>query len=73
MNIYDLSMPVDIDNKGVVYTKVINDLLKELKIIPDDKVEYISCSGTVKFIKVDKEEDIKMVINIYKSDYTTPE
>lgn len=67
INLYDTEMPVDISNKGVIYTKVIEDTLTFLDKIPDDSSEYVNCSGCCKFIKVEREEDIKMVINIYKS------
>jgi hypothetical protein len=64
--IYDHKMPVDISNKGVIYIKVIEDSLKELGIIPDDKVTYIECSGRTKFIKIDEDRKPKMVIRLLK-------
>lgn len=65
--ICDHKMPIDISNKGVVYTKVIEDSLKELGIIPDDKVQYINCSGRTKFIKIDEDREPMMIIRIFKS------
>jgi hypothetical protein len=66
--IFDIEMPIDISNKGVMYIKCIEDILVEEGIIPDDSIKYVNCSGRTKFIKVDKEEDIKMEVYISKSD-----
>lgn len=63
--IHNLDCPVDISNKGVIYTKVIEDLLVELGKIPDDSIEYINCSGSTKFIK---SEESLLEIRIYKSE-----
>lgn len=73
--IYDVECPVDISNKGVIYTKVIEDLLvnsnkgkdNNKSIIPDDSVNYINDSGRCKFIKVEEESEIRMEIRIFKS------
>jgi hypothetical protein len=66
--IFDIDMPVDISNKGVIYTKIIEDLLTKYKVIIDDKAEFINDTGRCKWIKVNSEEDIKMVVRISKSD-----
>lgn len=70
MNIvlYDMVMPVDISNRGAIYTKVIEDLLVGEKKIPDDSVAYINCSGSTRYVHVDKEDERKMEIKIFKSD-----
>ena len=65
--IFDEACPVDISNKGVIYTKVIEDLLVKEGIIPDDSVQYVNCSGRTKFILVEKSQK-KMEIHITKSD-----
>lgn len=65
--LYDTEMKVDVDNKGVIYTKVITDLLVAEGKIPDDSSEYVNDTGRCKFIKVDDEKDIKMVIKIWTS------
>ena len=56
--IFDIDMVVDISNKGVIYTKIIEDLLTEYKIIPDDKAEFINDTGRCKYIKVNTEDEI---------------
>lgn len=66
IDIYDTNMNVDVSNKGVVYTKVIEDLLVSEGKLPDDSAEYIEESGTCRFTKVEKEEDKRMVVSIYK-------
>jgi hypothetical protein len=73
--LHDIDMPIDVDNKGVVYTKIITDLLVNTNkgedsnktIIPDDSANYINDTGRCKFVRVNNEEDIKMVIRIWKS------
>ena len=65
--IFDIDMVVDISNKGVIYTKIIEDLLTEYKIIPDDKAEFINDTGRCKWIKVNTEEEIRMIVRISKS------
>lgn len=67
INLYDTSMNVDISNKGVVYIKVIEDLLVGEGVIPDDTVEYINCSGRVKYIQVEKESERRLELVILKS------
>jgi hypothetical protein len=65
--LYDTEMKVDVDNKGVIYTKVITDLLvKENKIL-DDSSQYVNDTGRCKFIKVNTEEERKMIIKIWES------
>ena len=66
--IFDIDMVVDISNKGVIYTKIIEDLLTEYKVIPDDKAEFINDTGRCKWIKVNTEDEIHMVVRINKSD-----
>ena len=59
----------DIDNLGWVYTKVIQDVLKDEGIIPDDDIRYIRKSGGCQFVSVDNEDDRKIVIRIKKNVY----
>lgn len=68
INLYDVEMPVDISNKGVIYIKVIEDLLKKEGKIIDDKIDFVNSSGGCKFVKVEDESEIKMEVKIYKSD-----
>jgi hypothetical protein len=75
MFLFDQNMPVDVDNKGVIFTKVITDLLvntnkdevNNKKIIEDDSSEYINDIGRCKWIKIKEEEQPKMIIRIWKS------
>ena len=60
-------MVVDCSNKGVIYTKILEDLLVEYGVLPDDKSEYINDTGRCKWIKVTNEDDIRMVIRVSKS------
>lgn len=65
--IFDVEMRVDVSNKGVIYTKVIEDLLvREGKLI-DDTSEYVNDSGRIKYVKVDTVEERKMIVRIYSS------
>lgn len=66
--IYDTEFPVDVSNRGVLYIKVIEDLLVTEEILKDDSAEYVNDSGRVKYIKVGDKKDKKMVINILSSD-----
>lgn len=66
--LYDKECPVDISNRGAIYTKVIEDLLVKEGIIPDDSIEYVNCSGRIKFIQEDDEKQKRMEIKIYNSD-----
>lgn len=59
----------DVDNLGWVYTKVIQDVLKDTGIIPDDDVRYIRKSGGCQFVPVASEDDRKIVIKISKNIY----
>lgn len=76
--IFDTECPVDISNKGVIYTKVIEDLLVNTNkdkednkhIIPDDSIEYINDSGRTKFVRILNKEDKKMEIRIFRSNNT---
>lgn len=65
--IYDTEFPVDVSNRGVIYTKVIEDLLVTEAILLDDSAKYVNDSGRVKYIKVEDKKDKKMVINILSS------
>lgn len=73
--IFDTECPVDISNKGVIYTKIIEDLLVNTNkdkednkhIIPDDSVNYINDSGRCKFVKIEDESEKRMEIRIFRS------
>ena len=60
----------DIDNLGWVYTKVIQDVLKDAGIIPEDDIRYIRKSGGCQFVEVETEDDRKILIKIKKNAYT---
>lgn len=66
--LYDTEMKVDVDNKGVVYTKVITDLLVTEGKLPDDSSDFVNDTGRCKFIKVSDKKDVKMVVKIWTSD-----
>lgn len=66
--IYDTEFPVDVSNRGVLYTKIIEDLLVTEGILVDDSAQYVNDSGRVKYIKVADKKDKKMIINILSSD-----
>jgi len=66
--IYDTEFPVDVSNRGVLYTKVIEDLLVTKGILIDDSAQYVNDSGRVKYIKIGDKKDKKMIINILSSD-----
>lgn len=66
--IYDTEFPVDVSNRGVLYIKVIEDLLVTEGILKDDSAEYVNDSGRVKYIRIGDKKDKKMVINILSSD-----
>ncbi len=55
LTIYCKSMPVDVDNKSVIFVKCFQDLLTKEKVIPDDSSEYIN-NVEYKWIKSDREE-----------------
>lgn len=67
--IFDTAFPVDVSNRGVIYTKVIEDLLVKCGKIVDDSAKYIVDSGRTRYILVGHPEEKQMVVNIYKSSY----
>lgn len=64
--IFSKEMPVDVDNKGALYFKVFQDIIKD-KYIQDDSSEYINDTGRVKWIKVNEDQEEKMIFRITKS------
>jgi hypothetical protein len=66
--IYDVSMATDISNRGAIYTKVIEDLLVSEGVIPDDKVQYINCSGSCRYVQVSRIEEKRMEVLIFSGD-----
>lgn len=67
--LYDTEFPVDVSNRGVIYTKIIEDLLVAKGMLQDDSAEYVNDSGRCKYVKIADKKDKKMVINILSSDY----
>lgn len=65
--LYNTGFKIDTSNKGVIYIKIIEDLLQELKKIPNDSINYVNCSGRTKCILVENKEEIRMEIYINKS------
>ncbi len=74
--IYAETMPVDIDNKGVMYFKCITDMMvKQYKILPEDDSEYITDTGRTVWIKVGhryKEQMILRVTELTKDNLNIP-
>lgn len=62
---YAEEMNVDVDNKGVIYHKVFADILKTLKVIPDDDGNYIRDTGRTVWIPTPKHRE-KMEFHISK-------
>ena len=56
----------DVDNQWI-WGKCFNDMLTELKIIPDDNVSIIKAAGEVEFFEVENFEDRKLVFVISKA------
>jgi hypothetical protein len=55
----------DLDNLWI-YTKVIQDLMVDEKIIPEDNVKYISQSMGFKYVPIPPDSTPAMVVEIYK-------
>jgi hypothetical protein len=55
----------DLDNLWI-YNKCFQDVLQDLKIIPDDNVQYITKPGSPEYFPVDTWEEAKIVYNIYQ-------
>ena len=55
----------DLDNLTFIYSKVIQDLLTELKIIPDDSIRYINKSLDLEHYETDTEDNQKLEIIIW--------
>ena len=53
----------DLDNLWI-YNKCFQDALKEVGVIPDDNIRYITSSAAPRFIPISREEDRKMVFII---------
>ena len=63
--IFAEEMSVDVDNKGVCYHKVFQDILVYNRIIPDDSSEYIRDTGRCVWIPTPKHKE-KMEFHISK-------
>ncbi len=59
----------DIDNLGWIYTKVIQDCLKDAGIIPEDNVSILSKSGGCQFVRVESVEERKLLVILRKNKY----
>jgi hypothetical protein len=66
--IRDMEMSTDVHNKGVIYHKIFNDLLKELNIIPDDNSSYVNEAGKTIFVPVTDSSWVGMEFNIYHNE-----
>ncbi len=64
--IFSKEMPVDVDNKGALYFKIFQDIIKD-KYIKDDSSEFINDTGRVKWIKINEDQEEKMIFRITKS------
>lgn len=63
--IYAETMPIDVDNKGVLYTKCITDLMvKKFNLLPDDSSEYITDTGRTVWVKVGHRYKEKMILRV---------
>lgn len=58
---------IDASNKGVIYTKVIEDLLVSEGKLVDDSPAYVNDTGRIKLTIVQTEAERKMIVRIYKS------
>lgn len=65
--LYDTQFPVDVSNKGVIYTKIIEDLLVSENKLPDDSIRYINSSGKTTCLFIDDVKKKRMEIIITKS------
>lgn len=57
----------DLDNKWI-YLKVFQDLLVQMKIIPDDNIKYVSKAASMEFCPVETTEERKLVFTITSDD-----
>lgn len=53
----------DLDNLWV-YTKVLQDVIVDKGILPDDNVQYITNSGENQFVPTDTDEERKIIVTI---------
>ena len=65
IELFNDSFRIDASNKGVIYIKVIEDLLVSEKKIIDDNPLYITDSGRI-ILNESNTEDNKMVITLFK-------
>lgn len=54
----------DLDNKSSFWLKVLLDMIKEKKVVPDDNVKFVS-EITSKYFKLDKGQDDILEIFLY--------
>lgn len=69
IHLYNTEFNIDASNKGVIYTKIIEDLLVTEGKLIDDSAEYVNDTGRIVLHKVKRKEEIRMEINILKSRY----
>ena len=55
----------DLDNLWI-YTKVIQDVVAECRLIPNDNINFVTNTGELQFVEVDDIEKRKMIIKIEK-------
>lgn len=66
--LFNTEFPVDASNKGVIYHKVIEDILVKAGVLVDDSENFVNDAGRTKFIRVSNEQDKKMIVRIVQSD-----
>lgn len=57
----------DLDNKWI-YLKVFQDLLVQMKLIPDDNIRYVSKAASMEYYPVETTEERKLVFTITSDD-----
>lgn len=67
--IADTGFKVDASNRGVIYFKVIEDLLVTEGKIIDDSVAYINDTGRLKCVLIEDPNQRKMIIRILSSNH----
>jgi hypothetical protein len=66
--LFNTEFPVDASNKGVIYHKIIEDILVKAGVLVDDSENFINDAGRTKLIRVSDEKDKKMIVRIVQSD-----
>lgn len=66
--LFDTHFPVDASNKGVIYHKVIEDILVRAGVLVDDSENFVNDAGRTKLIRISDEKEKKMIVRIVQSD-----